>query len=155
VFTVRLPAMSLADATAAPIVAIAAQPPRRIHRILVADDSHDGAESLAALLQLGGHEVDVAYDGEEALKLAEARRPDIALLDIGMPKLTGLEVCQRIRAQPWGAAMKLVAQTGWGQEEDRRRTRDAGFDQHLVKPVEPAALDALLEALAKGDPPSS
>ncbi|MGZ5268327.1 MAG: response regulator, partial [Caldimonas sp.] len=86
-------------------------------------------------------------DGEQALQAIEALRPDVALLDLGMPKLSGFEVCRRIRALPWGSAMALVAQSGWGQDEDRRRTRAAGFDHHIVKPIDPLALDALLRTL--------
>jgi CheY-like chemotaxis protein len=95
-----------------------------------------------------GHTVEVVYDGEDALACAERFRPDIALLDLGMPKLDGFAVCRRIRAEPWGAAMRLVAQSGWGQDEDRRRTAEAGFDHHLVKPIDPAALDSLVQSLA-------
>jgi CheY-like chemotaxis protein len=90
-----------------------------------------------------GHTVHLAFDGEQALQLAEALRPDVVLLDLGMPRLNGYEVCRRIRAEPWGAAMVLVAQTGWGRDDDRRRSREAGFDHHLTKPVDPAALQAL------------
>ncbi len=117
------------------------------YRILVADDLADSADSLAMLLQLEGHEVRVAYDGEQALALAESFRPDVALLDVGMPKLNGLEVCGRIREQHWGQRMTLVAQTGWGQASDRQRSRDAGFDHHIVKPIDPEKLIALLRQL--------
>ncbi|MGZ5216015.1 MAG: hybrid sensor histidine kinase/response regulator [Caldimonas sp.] len=116
-------------------------------RILIADDLRDSADSLALLLESMGHEVHIAYDGEQALQAIEALRPDVALLDLGMPKLSGFEVCRRIRALPWGSAMALVAQSGWGQDEDRRRTRAAGFDHHIVKPIDPLALDALLRTL--------
>ncbi len=116
-------------------------------RILVADDSRDTVESLAMLLRMSGHDVHVADDGEQALQMAEGCRPQVALLDIGMPKLNGYEVCRRIREQPWGRGMTLVAQTGWGQESDRRHTREAGFDHHLVKPVDVAALEDILRAV--------
>src|SRR5690606_17534168 len=109
-------------------------------RVLVVDDNEDGAESLAMFLQIGGHEVKTAYDGEAAVAAAEAFRPEVVLLDIGMPKLNGYEACRRIRESDWGRDMVLIAQTGWGQEEDKRRTLEAGFDQHLVKPVDPVAL---------------
>jgi PAS domain S-box-containing protein len=115
-------------------------------RVVVADDLRDNADSLAALLGALGHEVHVAYDGAEALRLAEALRPDVVVLDLGMPALNGLDVCRRIRAAPWGEAMRVIAHTGWGQDEDRRRTRAAGFDHHVVKPVDLAALDALLRS---------
>jgi CheY-like chemotaxis protein len=115
-------------------------------RILVADDSGDTLESLAMLLTLEGHSVYTASDGQQTLERAEQHRPDIALLDIGMPGLDGYEVARRIRAQPWGKHITLVALTGWGQESDRARSRDAGFDTHLVKPVD---LDLLMELLAR------
>jgi PAS domain S-box-containing protein len=146
-FVVRLPrageagAAVPAQATAQP----AAAPPCRV---LVADDLRDSADSLGLLIELMGHAVEVAYDGEEALRRAERFRPDIALLDLGMPKLDGFAVCERIRAAPWGATMRLVAQSGWGQDDDRRRTAAAGFDHHLVKPIDPLALDALVQELA-------
>ena len=109
-------------------------------RVLVVDDNEDGAESLALFLQIGGHEVKTAYDGEEAVAAAESFRPEVILLDIGMPKLNGYEACRRIRERDWGRDIVLIAQTGWGQDEDKRRAKEAGFDQHLVKPVDPLAL---------------
>ncbi|CAN5919568.1 hypothetical protein BH11PSE8_BH11PSE8_28260 [soil metagenome] len=116
------------------------------YRVLVADDLRDIADSVALLLEDEGHTVQVAYDGLQALQLAESWRPDVVLLDIGMPGLDGNEVCRRIRAAPWGAPMLLIAQTGWGQESDRRQTGAAGFDHHLVKPLDFDALIALLAA---------
>ena len=110
------------------------------------DDNTDAAESLAMLLRLQGHDVRVAHDGPTALRLAEADPPQLAFLDIGMPMMDGYEVARRIRASPALAGVVLIALTGWGGEEDRRRTRQAGFDHHLVKPVEPKALEALLTA---------
>ena len=98
------------------------------------------------MLRSLGHEVHVAYDGESALRLAEALLPEVVLLDLGMPALNGLDVCRRIRAEPWGRAMRVIAQTGWGQREDRQRTRGAGFDHHVVKPIDVAALDALIRS---------
>jgi len=115
-------------------------------RILIVDDNRDSADSLAMLLKLMGNEVGVAYDGEQALEVAAALRPDVALLDIGMPKLNGYDACRRIRQESWGRDMFLIALTGWGQEEDRRRTQEAGFNQHIVKPVDPNALLALLSS---------
>ncbi len=123
-------------------------PPPAGCRVLVADDLRDSADSLAILIGAMGHEVRVAYDGEQAFQVAAEFRPDIALLDLGMPKLNGFDLCRRIRDEPWGRSMRLVAQTGWGQVEDRRRTAEAGFDRHIVKPVDPAALEDLLRALA-------
>ena len=117
-------------------------PPRR--RILVVDDNHDAAASLALMLTVMGNETQTAHDGLEALEVAQAFRPDVVLLDIGMPKLNGYEVCRHIRQQAWGKGMTLFALTGWGQEEDQRRSLEAGFDAHLVKPVLPATLENLL-----------
>jgi signal transduction histidine kinase len=123
----------------------AEEAPRTQRRILVADDNNDALESLATLLQLSGHEVFTAANGAVALESAEQHRPEVALLDIGMPKLDGYEVARRIRAQPWGQRITLVALTGWGQDSDRRRSQEAGFDSHLVKPLD---LDKLTELLA-------
>jgi signal transduction histidine kinase len=112
--------------------------------ILIADDNQDALESLALMLRMEGHEVVCASDGEEALLLAGQRRPEIVVLDVGMPKLDGCEVARRIRAEDWGRGAILVALTGWGQDIDRRRSREAGFDMHLVKPVDPATLCDML-----------
>jgi len=114
-------------------------------RILVADDNRDAADTLALILELDGHEVQKAYDGLEALQLAEKFRPQIALLDIGMPHLNGYQTARHIRDRPWGHSVLLVALTGWGQEQDRRQAREAGFDRHLVKPVDPQAIVSLVE----------
>jgi signal transduction histidine kinase/CheY-like chemotaxis protein len=119
----------------------------RGHRILLADDNRDALDSLATLLQCDGHEVHTAADGAEALEVAAACHPDVVLLDIGMPKLDGYEVARRIRAEPWGKSAVLIALTGWGQDEDRRRSREVGFDSHLVKPLDPEALSTLLARL--------
>ena len=99
------------------------------------------------LLRLSGHETHTAHDGVLAMEAAERLRPDVVLLDIGLPRLNGYEVCRRIREQPWGKDLFLVAVTGWGQEEDRHRSREAGFDTHIVKPVDPEALMKLLASL--------
>lgn len=115
-------------------------------RVLIADDLRDNADSLALLLESMGHEVRVAYDGAEACVVAETFRPQVALLDLGMPELNGYEVCRRIRDQPWGSGVCVIALTGWGEEEARRRTGETGFDLHLVKPVD---LDALLQAVQR------
>jgi signal transduction histidine kinase len=112
--------------------------------ILIADDNQDALESLALMLRMEGHEVTCASDGEEALALAGQRKPEIVVLDVGMPKLDGCEVARRIRAEAWGRGAILVALTGWGQDVDRRRSREAGFDMHLVKPVDPATLCDML-----------
>jgi CheY-like chemotaxis protein len=113
-------------------------------RVLIADDNLDSAESLALLLRSFGNTVATAHDGLQAVAEAERFRPDAILLDLGMPKLDGCGAAVRIREQPWGRAMFLVALTGWGQDEFRGRTRRAGFDAHLVKPVDLPALMALL-----------
>ncbi len=113
-------------------------------RILVVDDNEDGAASLAMLLGIDGNEVRTALDGEQALLAAEEFRPDVVLLDIGLPKLDGYAVARRLRAQPGGEKMMLVAITGWGQEGDRRRSREAGINHHLVKPVDRQALSRVL-----------
>ena len=114
------------------------------HRILVVDDSRDAAESLAMLLELTGNETHTAHDGLEAVETAARVRPDLVLLDIGLPKINGYEAARRIREQPWGKSLVLVALTGWGQDEDRQKSREAGFDGHMVKPVDTAALTKLL-----------
>ena len=115
-------------------------------RILLADDLVDSVDSLSMLLRLMGHTVWTAQDGAEAFALAEVHRPEVLLLDLGMPRMDGYEACRRIREQPWGRDMLIVAVTGWGQKEDRRRTEEAGFDHHVVKPVEPQTLMNLLDA---------
>jgi PAS domain S-box-containing protein len=120
--------------------------PRR--RILIVDDNEDGATSLAMLLNLGGHETFIANDGREALDAFERIHPDVALLDIGLPVLNGYEVAHAIRERPLGKDVLLIAITGWGQEDDRNRAREAGFDAHLVKPVDHAELTKLLAALS-------
>jgi two-component system CheB/CheR fusion protein len=112
-------------------------------RILVADDNRDGAETMSMLLKLSGHEVYLAHSGAEALEVAKRERPDIAVLDIGMPDLNGYEVAERIRHEAWGERIKLIAVTGWGQAEDKRRALGAGFNHHLTKPVDPSQLEAL------------
>jgi CheY-like chemotaxis protein len=120
--------------------------PRRF-RILVVDDNHDSALSLAMMLSIMGHETRTAHDGETAVDTAEQFLPEVVLLDIGLPKLNGYEVAQRIRDHAWGRAMFLIAVTGWGQEEDRQRSSEVGLNVHMVKPVEPAALEKLLAGL--------
>ena len=115
-------------------------------RIVVADDNEDSAQSFAMLLSFSGHEVRIAHDGEEALDAMRDFRPDIAFLDIGMPRLSGYEVAELVRAEPWGREMKLIAVTGWGQPDDKARARSAGFDQHLVKPIDPTDVERLLDS---------
>jgi CheY-like chemotaxis protein len=135
---------SMADAPTPPVPPTA---PRRF-KILVVDDNHDSALSLAMMLSIMGHDTRTAHDGESAVDTAEAFLPDVVLLDIGLPKLNGYEVAQRIRGTSWGASMYLIAVTGWGQDEDRQRSAEVGLNLHMVKPVEPSALEQLLAALA-------
>jgi signal transduction histidine kinase/CheY-like chemotaxis protein len=116
-------------------------------RILVVDDNRDSTRSLSRLHQLTGHSVRCGYDGQEAFNLAEEFRPEVALLDIGLPIFSGYEVARRIRENPWGRDMVLIALTGWGQEDDRRRSHEAGFDHHLVKPIDLATLRERLASL--------
>jgi PAS domain S-box-containing protein len=143
-FTVRLPISQEAPAASVKNAAGNGGNGNEVRRILIVDDLKDSADSLARLMRLRGQDVATAYDGEEALKVAETMRPEVILLDIGMPKMNGYEVCRQLRRQPWGREILVIAVTGWGQEEDRRRTEEAGFDHHLVKPVEPAALMKLV-----------
>ncbi|MDE2264099.1 MAG: response regulator [Gammaproteobacteria bacterium] len=138
------PSQSGMAAVATPLLSAGAA--RMARRILIADDNNDALESLATLLQLSGHEVFTATNGGTALQSAERHQPEVALLDIGMPMLDGYEVAKRIRAQPWGQRITLVALTGWGQDSDRRRSREAGFDSHLVKPLD---LEILTDLLAR------
>ena len=140
-FRVRVPTRLTLDADAAPPVKKTLTANRL--KILVVDDNRDAAESLSLLLELKGHDVRRAYDGEDAVQLAEHFRPQMVLLDLGMPKMNGYEACRRIRDHPWGAQMALIAVTGWGQEDDRHKSTAAGFDGHLVKPVDPDTLEDL------------
>ncbi|HEY7887759.1 MAG TPA: PAS domain S-box protein [Steroidobacteraceae bacterium] len=121
-------------------------------RVLIADDNHDAAVSLSMLLQSMGHDTRVVHDGIEALEEAEVFRPDVVLLDIGMPRLDGYETARKIASRPWAQATQIVAVTGWGQETDRQRAREAGFHRHLVKPVD---FNALRELIGCEDRPDS
>jgi two-component system CheB/CheR fusion protein len=143
-FTIRLPTVSApVRPQRAPGVEPRAKRPAP-QRVLVVDDNEDSALSLSTLLGLSGNQTQVAHDGEEAMTLADRLQPDVVLLDIGLPGRSGYEVAEHIRAQAWGRSALLVAITGWGQEEDRRRSEAAGFDAHLVKPIDPVALERLL-----------
>jgi len=157
-FEVRLPRAS-GEAAPSPATAGAgdAIAPGGSRRILVVDDIRDNADMLGTLLRSNGHDVRVVYGGAEALGAAETFRPELALLDLGMPGMDGYETCRRMRETSWGREMYLVALTGWGQAEDRSRTRDTGFDGHLVKPVDPELLfrtivDLLGAATTSGGP---
>ncbi|HTE43098.1 MAG TPA: ATP-binding protein, partial [Steroidobacteraceae bacterium] len=153
-FVVRLPLMSKAVNFSIPAARLPEVEPAQIvprdgtFRVLVADDNSDALDSLALLLEMAGHDVMKARSGQEALDVALEQRPDIALLDIGMPLLSGYEVAKRIRAAPWGSRMTLVAVSGWGQSEDKRRSKEAGFDLHLVKPVEFDAVERIFTQYA-------
>jgi DNA-binding response OmpR family regulator len=117
-------------------------------KVLVVDDNCDAASTLSMLLEMVGHEVRIAFDGIEALAVAARFFPNVVLLDLGMPGMDGLETCRRLREQSWGEKMAVIAVTGWGTDSDRGRTKEAGFDQHLVKPVEPDVILGLLAGLA-------
>jgi CheY-like chemotaxis protein len=120
-------------------------------RVLVVDDNRDAAASLGMLLKLLGAEVRVVNDGPAALEILASYRPTVVLLDIGMPGMDGYEVARRIRQQPEWRDLMLIALTGWGQEEDRRRTSEAGFDHHLLKPADLTALKDLFTSLRSAD----
>ena len=143
-FVIRLPLAPTPFPTAVSGVGQADIPASRTHRILIVDDNSDHTDSLAALLGMAGHEIVTAYDAEDALAKAPSFRPSVVLMDISMPIMDGYELARRIRLEPWGEAAILVALTGWGQTEDRRRAREAGIDHHLTKPAEFAAITKLL-----------
>jgi signal transduction histidine kinase len=148
-FRVHLPLAPTAAArpAASPAAALApTAPPTPGRRILVADDNVDAAESLSLVLSLLGHQTRTAHDGEQALAIARDFRPDVMVLDVAMPKLNGHDLARRIRAEDWGSHILLIAASGWGHDEDKQRSQEAGFDVHLVKPVESATLDRLLRA---------
>jgi PAS domain S-box-containing protein len=144
-FTVKLPrkAVSLAPHQSEPAMA-----PRSVRRrVLIADDNHDAADSLAMLLRMEGHDVSVVYDGQQAVASIDSFRPEVAVLDIGMPELDGYEVAQRVRTGPIGSSITLIAVTGWGQALDKSRATAAGFNHHFTKPVELEDLSGMLCSL--------
>jgi signal transduction histidine kinase len=144
-FLIRLPVLAESATRTLPQEPVPhPEQPAAARRVLVVDDNHDSAASLALLLQLTGYEVKMAHDGLEAVEAAAKLLPQIVLLDIGMPNLNGYDAARKIREQAWGKDMVLIALTGWGQEQDRERTREAGFDAHLLKPVDHDALTKLL-----------
>ncbi|HWL73216.1 MAG TPA: ATP-binding protein, partial [Burkholderiaceae bacterium] len=146
-FIMRLPVCDDLPAASSEEISDKDAQPARTRRILVVDDSVDSATSLATFLQLMGNETHTAFDGLEALQVADAVQPDVVLLDIGMPRLNGYETARRIRARPWADQVVLVAVTGFGQEEDRQKARDAGFDHHMVKPIDASSLLETLDNL--------
>jgi PAS domain S-box-containing protein len=153
-FTVRLPLgrASRAPQTGAQAASLAGA--ERL-KILVIDDNEDAAEMCATFLELAGQDVRRAYNGRSALALAEAFRPRVALLDIGLPDISGYEVARALRRAPWATNLLLVAVTGWGQDQDKQRALDAGFDHHLTKPIEPDELERLLQSIAHRAPPGA
>jgi PAS domain S-box-containing protein len=142
-FTLRLPRTS-APCAAEPVRKSPEKRDGQKIKIVIADDNRDSADSMAMLLGAFGHEVHVAYDGSQAVAKAKEIKPDVVLLDIGMPGMDGYECARAIRACDWAAKTLLVALTGWGQEDDKRRSREAGFDRHLTKPVDPTLLESAL-----------
>jgi PAS domain S-box-containing protein len=148
-FEMRLPLLMTKRREAIAPATAERRPPTSGHRLLVVDDNKDAATSLAMLLRLEGHEVQVAYDGMSALELAKSYGPTMVFLDLGMPGMNGYEVARRMRQQPGLEKVVLAALTGWGQQEDRRRTAEAGFDHHLVKPIELRVLENLLAHLKR------
>jgi CheY-like chemotaxis protein len=146
-FVIRLPVVLEASQPQVSAERNETPAPKSSLRILIVDDNRDSADSLGMLLQIMGNDIRMAHDGQEGVDVAEEFRPDVVLLDIGLPKLNGYEACRRIRKQPWGSSVVLIALTGWGQDDDRRRSHEAGFDHHMVKPVDPQALMGLLHEL--------
>ena len=118
-------------------------------RVLLVDDNRDVARSMARLIRLLGHDIRVAFDGPEAVQIGGEFKPDVVLMDIGLPKLNGYDAAREMRSTPWGEKMTLVAVTGWGREIDMRRSHESGFDRHLTKPVEPDVLEALLSSYSR------
>jgi CheY-like chemotaxis protein/two-component sensor histidine kinase len=148
-FVVRLPLQPETHAAPQAEQPAPEQPDGARRRILVVDDNVDSAESLGMLLRIMGHDIELAFDGLEAVEKAREFSPEVVLLDIGLPILNGFEAAREIRRHPWGKNMLLIALTGWGQEEDRRNSKDAGFDSHMVKPVDHMALIKQLDELTE------
>jgi PAS domain S-box-containing protein len=150
-FTVTLPAAVVPSGAEIPSgsAAAAGVTPMACRRILIADDNTDSATTLSIMLEMLGNEVRVAHDGEQAVRAAQEFLPDAILLDIGMPKMNGYDACSKLRTLPETASAYMVALTGWGQEEDKNRAKAAGFDHHMVKPVEPALLEKLIAELPR------
>lgn len=147
-FTVRLPAVTAQPVPAERREKQLSPTPVKHCRVLVVDDNEDSVDSLAMLLEMMGHEVRTANDGAKALGIADEFRPDVGIFDIGLPKMNGYELASELRQKPWAKDVVLVALTGWGQQEHRRRSADSGFNHHLTKPVE---LDVLQQILAEAD----
>ncbi|HEY2676221.1 MAG TPA: ATP-binding protein [Steroidobacteraceae bacterium] len=143
-FIVELPGLSFHDRDDRATVPTVTATVAHSLRILIADDNLDASESLAMLLQIDGHEVRTVSNGADAFLLTETFKPHVALIDIGMPRLNGYEVAQLVRREPWGTDVRLVALTGWGQDDNKRQALDSGFDHHLTKPIDPAQIGAIL-----------
>lgn len=144
-FEMRLPRIARPDPSSVGGERIESKP----RRVLIVDDNRDGADSLGLLLRFNGHATHVVYSGKEALASLESFKPDVAILDIGLPEMNGYDLARHIRAMPQSKAIRLIALTGYGQADDRQRARAAGFDGHLVKPV---SLSALEQAMAGTSP---
>ena len=147
-FVVRLPVLTRPSEVVQGEPSVAAETAQR--RVLIVDDNRDSAESLSMLLEITGNKTYIAHDGLEAVEAIEQHHPDVVLLDIGLPLLDGHEVCRRVREQAWGKDIVIIALTGWGQEDDRRKSKEAGFNGHLVKPVDYDKLLELLSSLTNG-----
>jgi CheY-like chemotaxis protein/two-component sensor histidine kinase len=146
-FIVQLPVAQSFQATTTTTAPIPGE--RRFWRILIVEDNEDSARTLELLLRAARYETHVARDGIEGVEAAESVKPDIILMDIGMPRLNGYDAARRIRQQPWGAQMILIALTGWGQDSDKRLAQEAGFDHHLTKPVDWSVLQSLLDSVQR------
>lgn len=139
IFTVRLP-LSTETLDTQDVDNIPAITEQRAERIMVVDDNEDGALTMSMILKKQGHEVQVAHNGEEALDLGKGFAPQVVIMDIGMPKMNGYEACALMRKTTWGRTARIVALSGWGQNEDKARSEEAGFDEHFVKPVSSSML---------------
>jgi PAS domain S-box-containing protein len=149
-FVLTLPVLAAGAVAPVPPSVPASGPAAPPRRILVVDDNRDAAESLVTLLEIARHDVRYALDGEAAIAIAEQYRPDVMILDLGMPQVSGYDVARRVRERPWGKHVYMVALSGWGQADERLRTQEAGFDAHFVKPIAPEALTRMLETLSVG-----
>jgi CheY-like chemotaxis protein len=147
---VRLPRSPKREESAEPLATSTVARALARRKVLVVDDNLDGAQAMASLLELIGHDVHVAHDGMEAIAAAERLRPDLVLMDVGLPKLNGLEATRQIRKEPWGRAVRIFALTGFGQDADREASRSAGCDGHLVKPVAMPDLERTLAQVGPG-----
>jgi PAS domain S-box-containing protein len=147
-FVIRFPVIGVGPVSPSETIEETQVSPRTTsRRILVVDDNQDAANSMAVLLRLMGHDIRVEFDGVEALRAAEEFRPELILLDIGLPKMNGYDVALSIRRQPWSANTVLIALTGWGNDDDKRRAKEAGFDHHMTKPVSPLEIEKRLSAM--------